>query len=286
MRRFVPVPRRAILALCGRLLGAGHAQAGGVHERLKPAAALSLVVYAFGLPLSFLVVLTKHHATIHADQALRVAGQGGTEATNPYFHIRTRFQELYRCVCGWYEREGGGRAVAARSLSSPSSALHCTALHCTALHCDLGWTAGCGGFPGISLCAPQCGARGRRCAHSSTCVLAHGRTQHSVGLCRTARCTALARMCVGARAVCVAPPQSVSAGAVLVAPSAHAAEVLHRGRGAHVLFHAAVSGLVRAGHRRVNLPSCSTVHGNVRAARMRALGGGPCAFPASSIAPR
>jgi hypothetical protein len=75
-------------------------QAGGVHERLKPAAALSLVGYAVGLPLAFLVLLVKHRASIIADQALRVAGQGGTEATNPYFHIRMQFQELYRCRGG------------------------------------------------------------------------------------------------------------------------------------------------------------------------------------------
>ena len=75
-------------------------QAGGVQERLKPAAALSLVGYAVGLPLTFLVLLVKHRASIVADQALRVAGQGSTEATNPYFHIRMQFQELYRCgVC-------------------------------------------------------------------------------------------------------------------------------------------------------------------------------------------
>jgi hypothetical protein len=41
----------------------------------------------------------RHRASLHADQAMRVAGQGGTEATNPYFHIRTRYQELYRCGC-------------------------------------------------------------------------------------------------------------------------------------------------------------------------------------------
>ncbi len=70
-----------------------------MQERLKPAAALSLVGYAVGLPLTFLVLLVKHRASIVADQALRVAGQGSTEATNPYFHIRMQFQELYRCVC-------------------------------------------------------------------------------------------------------------------------------------------------------------------------------------------
>jgi hypothetical protein len=77
-------------------------QAGGVQEALKPAAALSLLGYAVGLPVAFLVILLRHRQSIVADQALRVAGQGGTEATNPYFHIRMQFQELYRCkrACG------------------------------------------------------------------------------------------------------------------------------------------------------------------------------------------
>ncbi len=72
------------------------AQDGGVQRRLRPAAALSLVCYAVGLPVAFLFMLVKHRASIHADQALRVAGKGATESTNPYFHVRTRYQELYR----------------------------------------------------------------------------------------------------------------------------------------------------------------------------------------------
>ncbi len=79
-----------------------------MQERLKPAAALSLAGYAVGLPLTFLVLLVKHRQSILADQALKVSGQGGTEATNPYFHVRMQFQELYRCggrgtplLCGW-----------------------------------------------------------------------------------------------------------------------------------------------------------------------------------------
>jgi hypothetical protein len=71
-------------------------QPGSVAKRLRPAAALSLVCYAVGLPLSFLVILIKHRKSILEDQAMRVVGQGATEATNPYFHIRTRYQELYR----------------------------------------------------------------------------------------------------------------------------------------------------------------------------------------------
>jgi hypothetical protein len=75
-------------------------QAGGVQERLKPAAVLSLLGYTVGLPLTFFMLLVKHRQSILADQALKVAGQGATEATNPYFHIRMQFQELYRCGGG------------------------------------------------------------------------------------------------------------------------------------------------------------------------------------------
>ncbi len=73
-------------------------QPGSVAERLRPAAALSLGVYAVGLPTAFLVILIKHRRSIVVDQGMRVAGQGATEASNPYFHIRTRYQELYRWV--------------------------------------------------------------------------------------------------------------------------------------------------------------------------------------------
>ena len=65
-------------------------------ERLRPAATLSLVCYTVGLPVGFLCILAKHRRSIFKDQSMRVAGQGDTEATNPYFHIRTRYQELYR----------------------------------------------------------------------------------------------------------------------------------------------------------------------------------------------
>ncbi len=77
------------------MLGA-RPQADSVAQRLRPAAALSLVCYAVGLPLTFLAILLKHRKPIFEDQKLRVASLGGTEATNPYFHVRTRYQALYR----------------------------------------------------------------------------------------------------------------------------------------------------------------------------------------------
>jgi hypothetical protein len=93
-------------------------QVGGAQESLKPAAAVSLVVYTLGLPLSFLVILLKHRHAIRADQKLRVGNQGNSEATNPNFHIRRRYQELYRCrshthsrACVWPKRASAASAA-------------------------------------------------------------------------------------------------------------------------------------------------------------------------------
>jgi hypothetical protein len=82
----------AVLLPCARL----HRQPGGIQEALKPAAALSIVGYTIGLPAAFLVILAKHRHAIRSDQTLRVANQGYSQATNPNFHIRRRYQELYR----------------------------------------------------------------------------------------------------------------------------------------------------------------------------------------------
>lgn len=73
-------------------------QPGGVQESLKPAAALSIVVYTLGLPVSFLVILVWHRHAIFADQTLRASNEGASEDLNRNFHIRRRYQELYRCV--------------------------------------------------------------------------------------------------------------------------------------------------------------------------------------------
>ena len=71
-------------------------QVGGVQESLKPAAALSVVVYTIGLPVAFFAILLKYRVEIRADQTLRVASDGNTAASNPNLHIRKRYQELYR----------------------------------------------------------------------------------------------------------------------------------------------------------------------------------------------
>jgi hypothetical protein len=85
-------PRRPVSArapLCAR------EQAGGVQEKMKPAAAVALVVYAVGIPLAFLYLLVRHRVGIKADQVLKLQGLGNTSATNPNFHIRRRLQKLY-----------------------------------------------------------------------------------------------------------------------------------------------------------------------------------------------
>ncbi len=71
-------------------------QPGGVQEALKPVAALSIVGYTLGLPAAFFFILVKHRHVIVADQTLRMANDGFSESTNPNFHIRRRYQELYR----------------------------------------------------------------------------------------------------------------------------------------------------------------------------------------------
>jgi hypothetical protein len=71
-------------------------QPGGVQESLKPAAAMSIVLYTVGLPVAFLVILLKFRREIRADQALRIANDGHAPSSNPNFHIRKRYQELYK----------------------------------------------------------------------------------------------------------------------------------------------------------------------------------------------
>jgi hypothetical protein len=70
-------------------------QPGGVQERLKPWAFLSMSIYTIGMPLSFAGVLFRHRDAIRADQQLRAQGGGESHVTNPNLHIRKRYQELY-----------------------------------------------------------------------------------------------------------------------------------------------------------------------------------------------
>lgn len=91
-------------------------QPGSVQESLKPAAALSIVMYTLGLPAAFLGILVWHRTAIHADQTLRVANEGASAATNPNYHIRMRYQELYRWVVRSKLYDDNGAQALARSI--------------------------------------------------------------------------------------------------------------------------------------------------------------------------
>jgi hypothetical protein len=76
-------------------------QPGGVQQSMVPMATLSLVGYTVCIPLLFLTILVRHGAAndkpaIRHDQTLRAVNQGSSEASNPFYHIRQRYQELYR----------------------------------------------------------------------------------------------------------------------------------------------------------------------------------------------
>ena len=55
----------------------------------------SAILYSLGIPCVFGVVLFLHQREIVEDQRLLVRGTGGSAQSNPYFHIRQRFNQLY-----------------------------------------------------------------------------------------------------------------------------------------------------------------------------------------------
>ena len=69
-------------------------QRGGVQASMVPPAIASLVVFTVGAPVAFLAILLFHAKAVQQDQCMRMLNQGGTEAANPNFHVRARFQEL------------------------------------------------------------------------------------------------------------------------------------------------------------------------------------------------
>jgi hypothetical protein len=58
-------------------------------------AAFSLLLYTVGFPLFYFCILLRHRSAIRRDQLLRAADAGNTAASNPDFHVRRRYQELY-----------------------------------------------------------------------------------------------------------------------------------------------------------------------------------------------
>jgi hypothetical protein len=67
--------------------------------KLRPLAITSMVLHALGVPLVFAFILYHFRREISEDQLLRQQGTGNSRSTNPNYHIRQRFQKLYRFEC-------------------------------------------------------------------------------------------------------------------------------------------------------------------------------------------
>lgn len=72
---------------------------------LQPPAALvgirrwaiaSAVVYAVGIPFGFAWVLYRHRAEMREDQLLLSKGTGNSEESNPQYHVRRKYNQLYQ----------------------------------------------------------------------------------------------------------------------------------------------------------------------------------------------
>jgi hypothetical protein len=65
------------------------------YRRLLPWGVVCMVVYGVGIPALFAYILYKNRVSIKGDQSLRAVGLGFSEASNPYFNVRKRYQKLY-----------------------------------------------------------------------------------------------------------------------------------------------------------------------------------------------
>lgn len=72
---------------------------------LKPPAALvsirrwsiaSAVVYAVGVPLGFAWILFRYRTEMYEDQVLLSKGTGNSPDSNPQYHVRRKFNQLYQ----------------------------------------------------------------------------------------------------------------------------------------------------------------------------------------------
>jgi hypothetical protein len=70
----------------------------GVQSRLVPFAAVTLVLYGFGIPFLFSYVFKKHGAAIMRDQGMWIVGLGDTPETNKDFAIRRRYSRSPKCA--------------------------------------------------------------------------------------------------------------------------------------------------------------------------------------------
>ncbi len=64
--------------------------------RIQKLGYASAVFYTVGIPAAFAFVLFRYRSQIFADQTLRARGTGNSRRSNPNYHIRQRYQKLYR----------------------------------------------------------------------------------------------------------------------------------------------------------------------------------------------
>jgi hypothetical protein len=67
----------------------------GPYARMRAVGAVTIVVFALGLPITLAVVLARNWARVQLDQELRERGEGNSPLTNPHFHFRRRFRKVY-----------------------------------------------------------------------------------------------------------------------------------------------------------------------------------------------
>jgi hypothetical protein len=65
------------------------------YRRLYSVGVLCVILYGFGLPITFTYILTRYRHEIRADQLLRARNEGETALTNPHIRIRRRFRKVY-----------------------------------------------------------------------------------------------------------------------------------------------------------------------------------------------
>lgn len=60
---------------------------GGANRRMRAAAAVTIVLYIAGLPITIAVFLWRNWGAVKVDQTLREKEQGDSSVTNPYYQV-------------------------------------------------------------------------------------------------------------------------------------------------------------------------------------------------------
>ncbi len=150
--------RRPISIVAAKPSQCDIAQPGGLQEQMKPWGYLSMVVYTIGLPILFAWILYHNQEGIIADQQLREKCRGITRETNPHFHIRMRYQELYR-----FKFESRSSWCCLQVIHSSVTATMLICVHESRTVCfnpsysGGGWCSLCESFPSLGLlsCSAQ-----------------------------------------------------------------------------------------------------------------------------------